>query len=114
MCAIVEALALLDGAGEWLAEDHTSVAIRRGGVAVWLPEVVFVALPWDPVGGDDVHTLAVLMAGGELRRLAEYGVWAMERGFTHVVVCRGFRGADVRGLRKQEIGRWVRLLRVLG
>lgn len=111
MNAIEEALGMMDGCDVGLAAAHTLTALRGGGFAVWLPEVVCVVVPWDPVGGDHAHTLAVLFAGGELGRLVEFAEGWLEQGFTDVVWCRGFKGRE--GLRKYDLGRWVQLCRAM-
>ncbi|MBR5887730.1 MAG: hypothetical protein IKZ07_05920 [Akkermansia sp.] len=112
MNAIETAIRLMDDKAEWLAEDHTSTAIRNGGFAVWLPEVVLIAVPHDPVGGEHSTTMAVLYCGGDPGRLAEYGTQWAERGFTHVCWCRGFKAGE-KSWQKHELGRWARLCRRL-
>lgn len=110
--AIAEAIRLMDERAEWLAEDHTSTAIRNGGFAVWLPEVVLIAVPMDPVEGEHATTMSILFCGGDPVRLAEYGAQWAARGFTHVCWCRGYkRGAQE--WQKHELGRWARLCRRL-
>ena len=110
--AIEVALRMLDERAEWLAEDHTSVAIRRGGVAIWHPDVVLVAVPWDPVAGEDGTTMAVLFCAGDAGRLAAYGAEWAARGYTHVCWCRGFRDAGA-VWRKFALERWARLCKRL-
>lgn len=112
MNAIEEALSLMDEKGAELAAEHTLVALRHGGFAVWLPEVVCVCVPWDPVEGDHEHTMTVLFCGGDVQRLAEYGEQWAERGYTHVIWCRGFK-AGRQDLQKFALGRWARLVKLL-
>lgn len=112
MNAIEEAIKLMDEKAEWLAEDHTSTAIRAGGMAVWLPDVVMIVVPHDPVEGEHATTMAVLYCGGDPVRLAEYGEMMAARGFTHVCWCRGFK-AGKKEWQKHELARWARLCKRL-
>ena len=109
MNAIAEAIRLMDERAEWLAEDHTSTAIRNGGFAVWLPEVVLIAVPMDPVEGEHATTMSILFCGGDPARLAEYGAQWAERGYTHVCWYRGFKQGAPQAWQKHELGRWARL-----
>lgn len=108
---IPDALAALDAHQEWLAELHTSDAIRNGGFAIWHPDVILIAIPWDPIDGD-AQTMAILFCAGSPLRLAEYGTEWAARGYTHIAWCRGFK----RGLQKWQkhpLDHWARLTRTL-
>ncbi len=108
MNAIERALEVLDAREVGLGEVHTCTAVRNGGAAVWLPEVVLIAMPWDPVEGDHEHTMTVLFCCGDALRMAEYGAEWARRGYTHVVWCRGFK-KGYQGYQKRPLAHWAAL-----
>ena len=112
MNAIEVALDLLEGAEPGLALAHTRVALEHGGFAVWEPDVVCIAVPWDAVGGDEGRTMTVLYCGGDAGRLAEYGERWARMGYEWVVWCRGFK-RGYHGLQKRALGRWAKLVKCL-
>lgn len=96
--------------GRQLTLAHVDTALRYGGFVVWLPEVVAIVVPWRD-GHADCHgeVLAVLYAGGDVVRLAEYAEGWVQAGYRRVLMCRGFRGDD--RCRVWDMGRFARLLK---
>lgn len=112
MNAIEVALDLLEAAEPGLALAHTRVALEHGGFAVWEPDVVCIAVPWDPVDHEEVGVMTVLYCGGDAGRLAEYGERWAAMGYEWVVWCRGFK-RGFQGLQKCRLGRWAKLVKRL-
>ena len=98
--------------GPELVRAHVNTALRYGGFVVWQPEVVAIVVPWKD-GHPDVHgdVLAVLYAGGDVRRLAELAEGWVLAGYRQFLMCRGFRG-DGR-CRVWDMARFARLLKVM-
>lgn len=106
------AVEVCDGKEEWLLEQHVSVAIRHGGEAILRPDVVLVWVPGDPVEGDNEHTAMILFCAGDVMKLARYAEEAVERGFTHVAWCRGFK-RGYQGWQKHKLDRWAKAVQAM-
>lgn len=108
MNAIERAIEMLDSREIGLGEVHTCTAIRNGGVAIWLPDLVLIAMPWDPVDGDNEHTMTVLFCCGDPVKMAEYGAEWAAKGYEYVVWCRGFK-KGYQGYQKRSLAHWSAL-----
>lgn len=111
MNAIDEAIERLDQVDFGLFEEHLRRCQNSGGVVVLSRRLVFLGAAWDPVGGDDERTLAVMYvhgdAAGEILPVVEM---ARRNGFTHVVWCREICRHDST-LRKVTLERFERICR---
>ena len=95
-----------------LALEHVQTALRYGGFVVWLPEVVAILVPWMDGHADcRCDVLAVLYAGGDVRRLAELADDWLRAGYSKVLLCRGFRGDD--RCRVWDMARFARLVKAM-
>lgn len=99
--AINESAAMIDA--------HLSFALESGGVVVLCQELVFIGSRWDPVAGDDEHTLAVMYVRGDARLLAGVARLALREGMTDVCWCRECCRGDSR-LRKVKLERFLNKL----
>lgn len=111
MNAIDGAIERLDRVEFGLFEAHLRRCQNSGGLVVLSPRLVFLGAAWDPVAGDDEHTLAVMYvhgdAAGEILPVVEQ---ARRQGFTHVLWCREVSRGDS-GLRKVSLERFERICR---
>lgn len=111
MNAIDGAIERMDRVSYGLFEQHLTKSYQTGGIVVLSPRLVFLGAAWDPVEGDNEHTLAVMYvhgdAAGEILPVVEQ---ARRQGFTHVVWCREVSRGDS-GLRKVSLERFERVCR---
>lgn len=111
MNAIDGAIERMDRVSYGLFEQHLTRSYQTGGIVVLSPRLVFLGAAWDPVEGDDEHTIAVMYvhgdAEGELLGVVEM---ARKQGFTDVVWCREVSRGDS-SLRKVSLERFERIFR---
>ena len=110
MNAIDEAIERLDRVSYGLFEEHLTKCQQSGGLVYLGRELVFLGAAWDPVGGDDEHTLAVMYVHGNARALLPLMGMARAQGFTDVVWCRAVCRDDLR-LHKVSLDRFERVCR---
>lgn len=111
MNAIDGAIERMDRVSYGLFEQHLTKCYQTGGIVVLSPRLVFLGAAWDPVEGDDEHTIAVMYVHGDAEgKLTDVLELGRRQGFTHVVWCRQVSRGDS-SLRKVSLERFERVWR---
>lgn len=91
-------------------EAYVSIAVRGGGEAYIRRDSIFIWMPWDPIGGDDMYTVYVMYVAGNLLVARVVLQELLLRGYKWIGWTPAYKQGN-KDYRKYDLREWLRLMR---